>query len=115
MKVDIKEATRIYFNRFLIRFLSYDLYFRSTEDIREQLVIEAISDFQNRYTGKKFPYGHNMRKATDDIIDFYIHFNYKGTEYYMDIIMYPKLVKRRLKLDKILVERKLKLDKILKV
>jgi hypothetical protein len=115
MKVDIEEAARIYFDRFLIRSLSYDLYFQISEDIRQQLVIEAINDFQKRYTGKKFPHGYNMRKATDDIIDFHIHFNYKGSEHYMDITMYPKLVQRRLKLDKILLERRLKLNKILKV
>ena len=101
MKVDIEEAARIYFDRFLIRELDNYFYIHNNTT-KGQLVIEAITIFQKKYTHNTFPYGHNMRKSTNDIIDFHMHFNYKGSEHYMNFTLYPKLVQRRLKLDKLL-------------
>ena len=102
MKVDIEEAARIYFDRFLITLLDNNIYFRISDVIKGQLMIDAVTNFQKKYTSNKHPYGHNMRSATYDIIDFHIHFNYKGSEHYMNITLYPKLVERRLKLNKII-------------
>ena len=102
MKIDIEEAARIYFDKFLITLLDNNLYFKISKDTRVQLVIEAISSFQKEYTDNKLPYGHNLRRATKDIIEFDMYFNYKGKIYHIHITLYPKLIERRLKLNKII-------------
>lgn len=102
MKVDIEKVANIYFEKLLVELIENDCYFNIHDDIKCQMVIEGVTFFQKKYTNNRFPFGHNMRRYTNDILDFHIHFNYKGTEHRMNITLYPKLIYRKLKINKLL-------------
>lgn len=101
MKIDIEEFTRIYFNKELIKLLDMDLYFGFNDSIKGSMILDIISSFQKHYFSNRVPYGHSLKESTEDIIKFDIHFNHKGTEHYMNITMYPRLIERKLKLNKL--------------